>query len=93
MSDFVEVILVQLADEAREVAVFEMFGQDGFGESLILRRVRIAKPRCAGGTHLENHETVPFVAPSDHLRIGRILEHSSIMLGGSSARLALGPYL
>ena len=35
--DLVEVILVQLADETSEVAVFEMLGQDGFGESLILR--------------------------------------------------------
>lgn len=44
MPDLVEVILVQLADETGKVAVFEMFGQDGFGESLILRQVRFATP-------------------------------------------------
>ncbi len=42
MPDLVEVILVQLADETGEVAVFEMLGQDGFGESLILRQVKFA---------------------------------------------------
>ena len=31
-----EVVLVQLAHEAGEVAVLEMFGKYGFGESLIL---------------------------------------------------------
>lgn len=36
VADFVEVVLVELAHEAGEVAVLEMFGQDGFGESLVL---------------------------------------------------------
>ena len=40
MPDLVEVILVELADEAGEVAMLEMFGQDGLGESLVLRRVK-----------------------------------------------------
>ena len=39
MSDLVEVILVQLPDEAGEVAMFEVLGEDGFGELLILRYV------------------------------------------------------
>jgi hypothetical protein len=35
--DFVEVVLVQLSDEAREVAVFEVLGEYVLGEFLILR--------------------------------------------------------
>jgi hypothetical protein len=36
MPDFVEIILVQLSHEAGKVAVFEVFGQDMFGEFLVL---------------------------------------------------------
>jgi hypothetical protein len=36
LAHFVKVIFVQLADEAGKVAVFEMFGKDGFGEFLVL---------------------------------------------------------
>ena len=38
VSHFVEIILVELAHEAGKVAVFEMFGKDGFGKSFILDR-------------------------------------------------------
>ena len=38
VSHFVEVILVELAHEAGEVAMLEMFRQDRLGEPLILRR-------------------------------------------------------
>ena len=38
VSDFMEVVLVQLAHKAGEVAVLEMFGEYGFGESLVLLR-------------------------------------------------------
>lgn len=34
----VEIILVELAHEAGEVAMFEMFGKDRLGEPLILHR-------------------------------------------------------
>ena len=36
VADFVEVVFVELAHEAGEIAVLEVFGQDGFGESLVL---------------------------------------------------------
>ena len=38
VSHLVEVILVELAHKAGEVAVFEMFGKDRLGEPFILRR-------------------------------------------------------
>ena len=34
-----KVILVQLPNEAGKVAVFEVFGKDGFGESFVLSKV------------------------------------------------------
>lgn len=37
VSDLVEIVLVELADEARKVAVFEVFGKDLFGECFVLR--------------------------------------------------------
>lgn len=39
VSHLVEVILVQLSDEAREIAMFEMFGEDRFGEPFVLPRL------------------------------------------------------
>ena len=38
VSHLVEVVLVELAHEAGEVAMFEMFGEDRLGESFVLRR-------------------------------------------------------
>lgn len=38
VSHFMEVILVELAHEAGEIAMLEMFRQDRLGESLVLRR-------------------------------------------------------
>ena len=38
VSYLVEIILVELADKACEVAVFEMFGEYRLGESLVLHR-------------------------------------------------------
>lgn len=36
LSNFVEIVLVQLSDETGEIAVLEMPGQDGFGEFFAL---------------------------------------------------------
>ena len=36
MPDFMEVVLVQLADKARKVAVLEMLRQNGLGEAFVL---------------------------------------------------------
>lgn len=38
VSYLVEIILVELADKAGEVAVFEMFGENRLGKSLVLHR-------------------------------------------------------
>ena len=80
VSHFVEVILVELPDEAREVAVLEMFRQDGLGEPFILRTRSISRwglclllvdPR-----YLENHKASAIVTPSYDLGVGWILQHS-----------------
>ncbi len=39
VSHLVEVVFVELAHKAGEVAMFEMFGQDRLGEPLILREM------------------------------------------------------
>lgn len=36
MPDFVEIILVELPDETRKVAVLEMLGKDMFGKLFVL---------------------------------------------------------
>ena len=36
VADFVKIILVELANETGEVAVFEMFGQNVLGEFFVL---------------------------------------------------------
>jgi hypothetical protein len=36
MPDFMEVIFVQLTNKAGEITVFEVFGEDGLGELLVL---------------------------------------------------------
>lgn len=44
-----KVVFIQLADETRKIAVLEMFGQDGFGESFVLRGdVRISRDGGGG---------------------------------------------
>ena len=37
LAHFVKIVLVELADETGEVAVFEVFGEDGFGEFFALQ--------------------------------------------------------
>lgn len=77
-----KVVFIQLADETRKIAVLEMFGQDGFGKSFVLRGMSAYIAIGGGvmstpvGSHLEDHKTIPLVAPPHHGRIGRILEHS-----------------
>lgn len=58
-----KVILVQLADEAGKIAVFEMFGQDGFGESLILGQVRFVQPHSSQGDVLRGPQNYPLRRP------------------------------
>ena len=70
-----EVVLVQLAYEAGEVAVLEMFGEYGFGESLILLRIFLfSKTTC--GLHrietmmyLEDHKAVVIISPPHNIRV------------------------
>ena len=37
LTDFVEVVFIQLSNETRKIAVFEMFREDEFGELLALQ--------------------------------------------------------
>lgn len=47
LTDFVEIVFVQLAHETGEIAVFEMLGQDGLGELLALDLLsRVSQSRC-----------------------------------------------
>lgn len=48
LSDFVEVIFVQLPDETGEVAMLEMLGKDRFREFLVLRTGSICSGRNTG---------------------------------------------
>ena len=68
VSHFVEVILVELPDEAREVAVLEVFGQDGLCESFVLRGRLISRWISSflfgDRPHLENHKASTVVTPS-----------------------------
>lgn len=74
---FVEVVFVKLPHEAREIAVFEVFGQDVFREFLILFPQSESPFHLAGcaETCLQNHEAVALVAPSHYVFILRALQH------------------
>ena len=84
VSHFVEVVFIQLADEAGKIAVFEVFGQDGFGESLVLRGrwsvIRFPASQLSSGrpctTYFEHDKASTVITPSHDLCIGRILQHS-----------------
>lgn len=78
-----KVILVQLADEAGEIAVFEVLGEDGLGKSLVLSEVRTAAFWWDAKANLENDETVSFITPPNHLRIRRVFQHSAELLGAT----------
>ena len=75
--DFVEVVFVQLPDEAREVAVLEVFRKDVFREFLVLflRSELGLCLFCGAETCLEHDEAVAFIAPSHHILILRALQH------------------
>lgn len=49
MAHFVEVVFVQLAHEAREVAVLEVLGKDVLGELLVLYPVSVTSTFCLQG--------------------------------------------
>lgn len=78
-----EIVLVQLTDEACEIAVFEMLREDGFGKLFILYRIeQLASPvrTLEGAWHLQHDKAVSFVAPAYGLRICRVLQHSGPLL-------------
>ena len=79
VSHLVEIVLVELAHEAGEIAVFEMFGQDGLGESFILRggSARVVDGGLSVFSHFEYYKASAIVAPPYDLRVGWILQHSS----------------
>jgi len=72
VSHFMEVIFVQLAYEACEIAMLEVFRQDGFGEPLVLRDVSGATIEASllrTESHLEYYKASSIVAPADNLRV------------------------
>lgn len=69
---FVEVIFVQLAYKACEIAMLEVFRQDGFGESLVLRSVSGAALEARllrMKSHLEHNKASAIVPPTHDLRV------------------------
>lgn len=83
MSDFVEVVLVELPDEACEVAVLEMLREYSLCEFFVLRwnaRVStlvIRKRVIDNGwtAYLENDETIAVTAPPDYRTVCRVFKH------------------
>lgn len=62
-----EVVLVQLSDEAGEVTMLEVLGEDVLGEFFALLAVSISPQRRVGETdaHLQDDKAGPVIAPSD----------------------------
>ena len=50
VADLVKVVFVELAHEAGEIAVLDMFGKDGFGEPLILWSTSASGPGPVAAT-------------------------------------------
>ena len=72
LSDLVEVIFVELSDETGKIAVFEVFRQDGLGESLILGgwsdiMTRKGEAVSRWGANLEHDKALAVITPSHHL--------------------------
>lgn len=43
VSDLMEIVLIELSNKTCKVAMLEVFGEDGFGESFILQRISDTK--------------------------------------------------
>ena len=71
MPDLVEVVLVQLADKAGEIAVLKVLWQDGLGEPLVLgvKSDRAVDTRSLFQSHLQHDKAIPFVTPSHDLGV------------------------
>lgn len=57
LAHFVEVVLVELADETGKVAVFEVFGENGFGEFFALQHQQSAVGRKLTGRWISTSST------------------------------------
>lgn len=73
LPDFVKVILVELADETRKIAVFKVFGKNSLGEFLILPSEiwleyadSVIGLRRGSKTYLQHHKTIAFVSPPNN---------------------------
>lgn len=87
---FVEVVLVQLSDETRHVAVFEVFREYRAGEFLALQLFAIVSIRKSGTqvsarvrkppglkSHLNHDKGVAVLSPSSYILMGWVFEHST----------------
>lgn len=66
-----EVVLVQLTDEAGKITVLEVLGKDVLGKFFALPAVSISPQRrgCETDAHLQDNEAGPVIAPSDRFRV------------------------
>ncbi len=83
VSHLVEVILVELAHEAGEVAMFEVFGKDGLGEPFILRR-ESARADDGCGPFARTSSTTKLPPSSPHRTTWEYDGSSSILIVSSA---------
>ena len=79
MPHFVKVIFVQLADEAGEVAMFEVFREDVFREFLVLAQSQyVSIPSPTMRKYLKYNEAISLVSPAYYAFVLRAFQHSMI---------------
>jgi len=85
--DLVEVVFVELADKARKVAMLKVLRKNRFGEAFILGFIRgFWASRIDLDLYLEHNEATPVIAPSNDLRVRRVLQHPCGLVSIACAR-------
>lgn len=83
LSDFVKIVLVELAHKTGKVAMLEMFGQDGLGEFFTLNTAKSVECDRRFSffflPYLQDDEAVPFVSPAHDRGVRGVLQHSGII--------------
>ena len=71
MPYFVKIILVELSNETCEITMLEVLGEDGLGETFVLRRMSdiSSNSRQVCRSHLQHYEASAIIPPSNNLRI------------------------
>jgi hypothetical protein len=93
LSDFVEVVLVELSHKAGKVAVLEVFGQDRLRKLLVLSSLSAPALRGLRAlllAHLQDDEAVAFVAPSDYRAMIWVFQHPGQSVSSVIGRLPMG---